>query len=479
MFLSDIYPNFITEDKQYECKLILNDHQPFSWLKTVVGFANKDGGILFVGVNPKDFSLIGLTDKQLDKEKLYFFQQVKLHIPVTLNINCQYLSYQKNEKDLYILVINIAKSPVRPVILMFDNMPLIYVRRDGYTSPATTEEIRFMTINSEELKYDLQDSDVLFDLNNFHDLNNFFKERTNKDLNIKHLRAINFFNDQNYLKKGALLFMDNYLGENTKIVCSLFASNNRGDDFIIASNSFQGNLIKGYHFINDFIVAKTDHGFIKKDNQRIDIDSYPPRAVFEAIVNALAHRNYLINGSQISVDLFPNRLVITSCGDLYGVGDIKPTYNLANFISKRRNDLICNIFMYCLAMEAKGTGFEKIMEEYRDSSPSHRPFIFAKNNQFSIVLCNLLNSNGVDLNEESLELTTPIQNQSTHDLTILAYCYEQKRKISDIAKHLNISNSSYLRNKIIGNLVSQTFLLETQNKNLKEYATNRGKVHLF
>ena len=51
----------------------------------------------------------------------------------------------------------------------------------------------------------------------------------------------------------------------------------------------------------------------------------------------------------------------------------------------------------CKAMEDKGTGFEKILEDYKNVDLKYKPFIFAKNNQFSIVLPNLTNKDGVGL----------------------------------------------------------------------------------
>ncbi len=71
--------------------------------------------------------------------------------------------------------------------------------------------------------------------------------------------------------------------------------------------------------------------------------------------------------------------------------------DIDSFISKRRNELICDIFIMCKAMEDKGTGFEKILEDYKNVDLKYKPFIFAKNNQFSIVLPDLTNKDGVGL----------------------------------------------------------------------------------
>lgn len=50
---------------------------------------------------------------------------------------------------------------------------------------------------------------------------------------------------------------------------------------------------------------------------RVDIDSYPDRAVLEGVINAIAHRDYFIDGSQIQIDMFKDRLEISSPGGFY------------------------------------------------------------------------------------------------------------------------------------------------------------------
>ena len=51
---------------------------------------------------------------------------------------------------------------------------------------------------------------------------------------------------------------------------------------------------------------------------RIDLPQYSDRAVFEAIVNAVVHRDYSIRGGRIRVSMFADRLEITSPGGKHG-----------------------------------------------------------------------------------------------------------------------------------------------------------------
>ena len=103
---------------------------------------------------------------------------------------------------------------------------------------------------------------------------------------------------------------------------------------------------------------------------REDIWEYPPRAVRELIVNALMHRDYhrLAQGSQVRVELYPDRLSITSPGGLYGPvntemlqhSPITSTRNL--FLARLLEDVIMPHSQHTVA-ENRGTGLLVVAAE--------------------------------------------------------------------------------------------------------------------
>ena len=70
---------------------------------------------------------------------------------------------------------------------------------------------------------------------------------------------------------------------------------------------------------------------------RIDIPQYAMSAVFEAVVNAVAHRDYSISGSKIRLHMFADRI------ELFSPGGLPNSLSLDEIGSRQfaRNELIC------------------------------------------------------------------------------------------------------------------------------------------
>ena len=77
-------------------------------------------------------------------------------------------------------------------------------------------------------------------------------------------------------------------------------------------------------------VAKNMKVAAFKDIGRRDLPQFALNAVFEALVNAVAHRDYSIHGSKIRLRLFQDRL------ELYSPGGIPNTMSLASLPYRQR-----------------------------------------------------------------------------------------------------------------------------------------------
>jgi len=102
---------------------------------------------------------------------------------------------------------------------------------------------------------------------------------------------------------------------------------------------------------------------------REDVPQYSLKAVFEALVNAVAHRDYAIYGSKIRLHMFSDRLVLSSPGALVNtleVGDLE-------LRQATRNQLIATLLARCpvagvevdrgMMMDKRGEGVPIIVNE--------------------------------------------------------------------------------------------------------------------
>ena len=104
-----------------------------------------------------------------------------------------------------------------------------------------------------------------------------------------------------------------------------------------------------------------------KDQGRIDRPQYEMTAVFEAIVNAVAHRDYSIHGSKIRLRLFANRL------ELYSPGAIANSLTIESlrYRQSARNEAVCSLLAKCAAPDESwlATDRRNVMEKRGEGVP--------------------------------------------------------------------------------------------------------------
>ena len=477
MFLEEITDNVELESRSMECTVELNKKDTINWLKTIAGFANAEGGVFYIGVEDKTNKLIGFSRKEADKERNYFNMELNEHLVPRPQIKIDFLRYLNNGRELFIIKVTVPESEVKPVILKYNNVPSIFMRRDGFTNGATYEEIIEMSIKSKKTQFDVLRSDELYDRRNFSKLLDFYRSHNNgAELSDKALASLGFFDAEGHLMNGAVLFKDDYAGDKTEAQCSVFSGFTKGSERIVTINRFMGNITDSISYIMSYLNQRMNHSIIKEAAGRINIDAFPERALFEGVINAIAHRDYYLNGTQIQVDLFKDRLEISSPGGFYQGQNLGKTYDLSSVISKRRNELICGIFVKCNVMEAAGTGFDKIMEDYREADDKHRPYIYSRSDHFTLVLPDLTYREGVMDDAYPEIIYIPNGKPSKHDEKILSYCYHISRKASDIASYIGISDSTYFRKTILQNLVNSDLLLSSTENGTTFYKSNHEAV---
>ena len=477
MYLEEIVEGVQLENDKFEAKAILNRDDVVGWLKSIAGFANASGGEFYIGVEDKTNKLIGFDRKAADNERNYFNNQVNEHLTPRPGMKISFVRYKINENERFVIKVSVEESAVKPVILKYKNIPSIFMRRDGFTNGATYEEIIDMSVKSKKTQYDILVSDVRYDPDKLSDLRAFYKSHNEgATLKEKALQSLGFVNEDGYLLNGAVLFLDDYGGKKTEVQCSVFAGFNKGSERIVTINKFNGNITSTIEYIMDFVKQRMNHSMIKRDDERVNIDSYPARAIFEGVINAVAHRDYYLDGTQIQVDMFRDRLEISSPGGFYRGEKIGKTYDLSGIISKRRNELITGVLVACNVMEAAGTGFDKITEEYALADEAHKPYIYSSSDHFTLVLPDLTYEKGIEDTTMPVLSFVPVPGGTALDAKVLSFCYLKAHKVSEIADYLGISDSTYLRKQVLENMEKNGYLEKNKVSRAYFYKTNPGMV---
>ena len=114
----------------------------------------------------------------------------------------------------------------------------------------------------------------------------------------------------------------------------------------------------------------------RKSPGRVEFPQFSLRAVFEALVNAVAHRDYSVHGSKIRLFMFDDRL------ELYSPGPLPNTVTIESIALRQstRNELLTTLLAKCptedrtgqverqFLMEKRGDGVPIILEESRKLS---------------------------------------------------------------------------------------------------------------
>ncbi|MDR3222140.1 MAG: DeoR family transcriptional regulator [Methanobrevibacter sp.] len=128
---------------------------------------------------------------------------------------------------------------------------------------------------------------------------------------------------------------------------------------IIDSEEMKFPFVKLINEVEKFIKKHTNTYQRIEGFNRIDIQQYPMEAIREGLINAIAHRDYKIKYSSISVFIFKDRIEITSPGKLIPPVTINSIQKNESYYA-HRNKKICELFHRINLMEQYGTGISKI-----------------------------------------------------------------------------------------------------------------------
>jgi ATP-dependent DNA helicase RecG len=352
--------SLIAEATECDFKRELEKKKPKSWLKSVSAFANGIGGRLFFGVND-DNIVVGLADTQTDAE--YISAKIKERIsPAPEFILTPYV-----EDGETILALEIQSGRSTPYYYAFDGVREAYIRMGNESVPAPGYILNELILKGSNRTFDALATEFKRESYSFTLLEATYRERTRTPWEERNYISFGLESDGGYLTRAGSLLTDQHIVYNSRVFCTRWNGLDKGSVFddALDDKEYEGNLIYLLQNGCDFIKNNSKVRFAKAGMERIDKPDYAERAIIESLVNALIHRDYIIMGAEIHVDMYDDRLEITSPGGMYK-GRAVQEQDVENIESERRNPILADLFHRMRYMERRGSGLKKILNETKN-----------------------------------------------------------------------------------------------------------------
>lgn len=376
----------IGEATEYDKKVALEERKPKSWCKSVSAFANGFGGSLIFGISD-DGEIIGLDDAEGDAEK------ISETIKTRMNPIPEFKLRFHEEKGKVLIILDIYKGEETPYYYAADGVLEAYVRVGNESVKASPIEQKRLVLRGKNTSYDSQNSTYKVEDYAYTKLRERYKKWTGNSFEEKDLVSFGLANEDGYLTNAGALLADDSPIRWSRLFCTRWNGLNKSGGVVDALDDaeYSGSVLSLLENGEAFIKRNAKLMWRKTPNSREEMPEYVERSYHEALVNALAHRDYLVNGSEVHIDIYDDRMEIYSPGGMPDGSYIQERDPLT-VPSTRRNPVLADIFNRLGYMERKGSGFGKIIGGYEfqvNYSEEKKPTFRSDRYQFTVVMPNL------------------------------------------------------------------------------------------
>lgn len=343
----------IAECTAYDFKGELERKKVKDWLKSVSAFPNTEGGTIFFGVG-NDASIVGVANPQKDME--FISEKINSHLDP---IPVYSLKPVETADGKVILVLEFPVGQQTPYYLSLDGKRIAYVRRGNQSVPATSRELFELVLRGSNRSWDSLVSNELREKHTFNTLEKEYNLRSGSRWEESLLSSFGLITEDGHLTNAGLLFADRCPVTQSRVYCTKWHGTGKTD--AVNDSEYNGNLLYLLDMAKSFIKANTAVRWYKLPDYRLNLPEYAERAIEEMCVNHLIHRDYSELGSEVSINIYDDRIETTSPGGITDVFDpirLKPE----KIASKRRNPILAEVFSQLNYMEKRGSGLRKIQD---------------------------------------------------------------------------------------------------------------------
>ncbi|MBI2381258.1 MAG: putative DNA binding domain-containing protein [Gammaproteobacteria bacterium] len=320
-----IYQIRLGEDSAYEFKSIVvkgrKVEQPHrdSVADELAAFANAGGGILVLGVGDKTREVEGIARDDLDAVDLWLSNIATQAIDPPLPIQTRLVEIPDRQGEAKPVVwVRVTKS------VFVHRSPHGYYHRVGSSKREMSPELLARLFQQRSMvrliRFDEQlvpqaGPDAIATELKARFLRGDLPERT--QLQKLYLVGEDESGESCLTVSGVLLLTTrpaDYLSS-AYVQCVAYSGTERNAEYQVDAQDCDGPVDEQIRLAFNFVKRNMRVEAVKRPG-RIDIPQYDLAAVFEAIVNAVAHRDYSMHGARIRLHLFADRLELSTPGGL-------------------------------------------------------------------------------------------------------------------------------------------------------------------
>ncbi len=357
--------------------------------EALVSFANADGGEIIIGVED-DGEITGIphNDKavqtMLNAVHTHVYLNQKLPLITDTNLTLD---------DKKILYFSVNKGTT----MIFQLPDGRYVRRkDRSTMPASLNQIQFerQEIRSREYDRDFVDGATVpdLDLDLLQGIANEYINGLSVERYLQQIGLAEYGFNRLRLKRAALLLFATDIDKwHSRCQVRFLKVNGytleAGEKYnVVSDDTVRGNIFNlifnTWNHLKSYIAYKTEYDANAQFQQKY---LYPEDAVREALLNAIAHRDYNISNA-IEIYIFNDRMEIKSPGALLSTLTIKNLYELEGS-HESRNANIARVLRENRLMRELGEGMKRMFSLMK-AQELQRPELYTNVLWFRVTLSN-------------------------------------------------------------------------------------------
>lgn len=391
--MNDIEKLITDEKYNLELKEQISFEEPKKYLKAVSSFANGyDIGYVIFGVEDGTKRIVGVKDIKKSYEEIA--NRIKTRIDPNIIPTIDIVNIQG--KDL--IVVKVIPGQHTPYYYVNKGTRIAYIRKGDQDCETNSTELNELILRGRNQGWDELITDNLYKDFTFEKLKKYFKDIKDYKIGKEELESFGLLSGEK-LTNAALLYSDQNPVVGSFISCTRW----NGLDKLSAKDDieFYGSILDQIDNAMEFIKKHMSNGWVKEGGKlaRRTIPEYDLDAMREALINAEAHRSYLMRGTNVELAFYDDRIEIVSCGK---IGNGKTLEELLKRpTSQRRNQLVCDIFSRLDFMERRGSGIKKIFQAYENDEK--KPGFEIIDDVFIVTFYSRLYRN-VDRNDDNVDI---------------------------------------------------------------------------